>query len=63
MRRLKAEFDAADAVGTAALKKHDFKVLGEAIDREAAITKQEGRLISEYLAGQKKAGPKSSRSE
>jgi hypothetical protein len=44
-RNLKAQFDDAHAKGMAALKDGDYKALGEAIDRERAITEEQATLI------------------
>ncbi len=50
IRSLKAEFDAADAAGAAALREHDLGALTQAIDRETAITNEQSRLVRESIA-------------
>jgi hypothetical protein len=47
IRALRARFDAAHTEGLAALHRHDFAALSEAVRREEAIIREQATLIDE----------------
>jgi len=54
LRRLRQEFRAAHAKGTAALKAGDYQALGEAIDAERKLVDQQKSLVNAHMRALRK---------
>jgi len=54
LRRLRKEFRAAHAKGTAALNSGDYQALGEAIDAERKLVDQQKSLVNAHMRALRK---------
>ena len=54
LRRLRKEFGAAHAKGTAALNSGDYQALGEAIDAERKLVNEQKSLVDAHMRALRK---------